>query len=119
MVVSYIRFYLSGLLSFDRGSEQLNFCIGEKKKMPLLLRRVAFCRSIVRACRHRVVDMENGDEHESANGFKLVAALCLFTIAATGGMLPMRLKDLGSRVISSLNTAAGGVFFASAMVSKE
>lgn len=55
-------------------------------------------------------------EEESANGFKALAALCLFGIAALGGMLPMRLQDVGSRVISALNTAAGGVFFASAMV---
>lgn len=53
----------------------------------------------------------------SADLFKATAALILFSIAIVGGLLPMRLQDVGSKVVSCLNTAAGGVFFASAMVS--
>lgn len=64
-----------------------------------------------------IINMANGEEHGSAESFKLAAAMCLFAVAVIGGILPLRLKDVGSRVISSLNTAAGGVFFASAMVS--
>lgn len=53
----------------------------------------------------------------SAEFFKATAALVLFLIAVVGGLLPVHLQDVGSKVVSCLNTAAGGVFFASAMVS--
>lgn len=52
----------------------------------------------------------------SADLFKAMAALVLFLIALVGGVLPLRIESVGSRVVSCLNTAAGGVFFASAMV---
>lgn len=55
-------------------------------------------------------------EAPSADLFKAIAALILFSIALVGGILPRRLRNVGSRVVSCLNTAAGGVFFASAMV---
>lgn len=55
-------------------------------------------------------------EAPSADVFKATAALILFSIALVGGILPRRLRNVGSKVVSCLNTAAGGVFFASAMV---
>lgn len=55
----------------------------------------------------------------SADLFKATASLVLFSIALVGGLLPQRLQNVGSRVVSCLNTAAGGVFFASAMVRQE
>lgn len=60
--------------------------------------------------------MEESQQQASTIAFKVVAAATLFTIAAAGGMLPMRLRGVDLRVLSSLNTAAGGVFFSSAMV---
>lgn len=58
-----------------------------------------------------------GEEQQpSADFFKVAAALILFAIAVVGGLLPQRLQDIGSRAVSCLNMAAGGVFFASAMV---
>lgn len=58
------------------------------------------------------------EEHPSADLFKVTAALILFVIAVIGGLLPRRAQKVGSRLVSCLNTAAGGVFFASAMVSE-
>lgn len=58
--------------------------------------------------------MDNGEP--SADLFKATAALILFSIALVGGLLPQRLQDVGNKVVSCLNMAAGGVFFASAMV---
>lgn len=55
-------------------------------------------------------------EAPSADVFKATSAVILFSIAAAGGILPQRLQNVGSKVVSCLNTAAGGVFFASAMV---
>lgn len=49
--------------------------------------------------------------------FKIVAALLLFTFAIAGGLLPYKLRNISAKVVSCLNTAAGGVFFATAMVS--
>ena len=57
------------------------------------------------------------EESESSVGlFKITAALLLFCFAVVGGLLPQKLKNIGSKVVSCLNTAAGGVFLASAMV---
>lgn len=56
------------------------------------------------------------EEQPSADFFKVTASLILFSIALVGGILPQRLQNVGSKVVSCLNTAAGGVFFASAMV---
>lgn len=55
-------------------------------------------------------------EATSVEIFKATAALILFSIALVGGILPRRLRNVGSKVVSCLNTAAGGVFFASALV---
>lgn len=55
----------------------------------------------------------------SADLFKFAAASILFFVALVGGMLPRRLQNVGSKVVSCLNTAAGGVFFASAMVRQQ
>jgi len=63
--------------------------------------------------------MDEVEGRPSADFFKAMASLILFTIAMVGGMLPRRLQNVGSRVVSCLNMAAGGVFFASAMVSSE
>ncbi|CAM9241768.1 unnamed protein product [Ectocarpus sp. 12 AP-2014] len=52
----------------------------------------------------------------SADLFKAIAALILFSIALVGGLLPQRLQDVGKKVVSCLNMAAGGVFFSTAMV---
>lgn len=60
--------------------------------------------------------MDDVEEMPSAGIFKAAAAFILFSIALVGGILPQRLKNVGSKVVSCLNTAAGGVFFASAMV---
>lgn len=57
-----------------------------------------------------------GAEVPSADLFKATSSLILFSIALIGGILPQRLQNVGSKVVSCLNTAAGGVFFASAMV---
>lgn len=67
--------------------------------------------------RQRVMGEEREEGQGSADAFKAIAALCLFTMAAIGGILPRHLQNVSSRVTSSLNSAAGGVFFASAMVS--
>lgn len=53
----------------------------------------------------------------SADFFKVMASFILFAIAMVGGMLPRRLQNVGSKVVSCLNMAAGGVFFATSMVS--
>ncbi|CAN0120646.1 unnamed protein product, partial [Hapterophycus canaliculatus] len=55
------------------------------------------------------------EEHPSAELFKATAALILFGIALAGGLLPQQVQGVGARVVSCLNTAAGGVFFASAL----
>lgn len=60
--------------------------------------------------------MSDVEEVPSADLFKAIASLILFIIALIGGILPQRLQNVGSKVVSCLNTAAGGVFFASAMV---
>eukprot|EP00903_Cladosiphon_okamuranus_P018110 g16665.t2 len=60
--------------------------------------------------------MGDVEEIPSADFFKITASLILFSIAFVGGVLPQRLENVGSKVVSCLNTAAGGVFFASAMV---
>lgn len=60
---------------------------------------------------------EKMGDKSSADAFKMVAVMVLIVVAAGGGMLPTCLKDINSGIISALNTAAGGVFFASAMVS--
>lgn len=61
--------------------------------------------------------MSDVEEIPSADLFKVAAASILFSIALIGGILPQRLQNVGVKVVSCLNTAAGGVFFASAMVS--
>ena len=66
--------------------------------------------------RQREHAMSDVEEMPSADLFKATASLILFTIALIGGVLPQRLQNVGSQVVSCLNTAAGGVFFASAMV---
>ncbi|CBJ25854.1 conserved unknown protein [Ectocarpus siliculosus] len=62
--------------------------------------------------------MDSGESNgePSADLFKATAALILFSIALVGGLLPQRLQNVGKKVVSCLNMAAGGVFFASAMV---
>lgn len=57
-----------------------------------------------------------GDASSSTDAFKAVAALALLSMGIVGGLLPLWLQDVASQILSGLNTAAGGVFFASAMV---